>query len=105
MFPSTADLSSPAPSQLMTPPPSPRKRRRVLRDSEETSSSISLERYILASDPYRSTSLSDPPPYPLSITFSPELTNVLRPFYSEVREILRNHGFPSSATLEADILS
>ncbi|KAJ5539038.1 hypothetical protein N7513_007370 [Penicillium frequentans] len=79
------------------------KRRRVLRDSEEPSGSISLERYILASDPSRSTSLTDPPPYPLSVTFSLELTTVLRPFYIEAREILRNHGFPSSVTLEADI--
>ncbi|KAJ6110164.1 hypothetical protein N7486_002399 [Penicillium sp. IBT 16267x] len=104
MFPSTPDLSPQAPWQLLSPP-SPRKRRRILRDSGETDGEISLEKYILASDPYRSTSLPNPPPYPLAITHSSELADVTRPFIAEIFHILHNHGFPSSVIVEHNTFS
>ncbi|KAJ5936617.1 hypothetical protein N7466_003067 [Penicillium verhagenii] len=105
MFPSTPDLSSQASSQLLSPPPSPRTRRRILKNSGDVDGKISLERYNLASDPYRSTSLRDPPPYPLCITPSDELADTIRPFAPEIYQILRDHNFPSSTSVEYSTFS
>lgn len=52
------------PSFQNPPPISPRKRRMVLRESEENEVVMSLEKYLNSSDPFRSTNLPHWP-YPL----------------------------------------
>ncbi|MCJ1247195.1 hypothetical protein MMC30_004409 [Trapelia coarctata] len=53
------------PSSYMTPPPSPGKRRRQLRESEETDGNMSLEQYIYWADDYRKSTVEKPLPLPL----------------------------------------
>ncbi|KAJ5214789.1 hypothetical protein N7468_010468 [Penicillium chermesinum] len=91
--------------QLITPPDSPRKRRRTLRDSEETYGELSLESYLLASDPYRSTNLPNPLPYPLCLIPSPALAEAIQPIVQEVFALLRRHGIPDTVTVQAVTLT
>ena len=53
------------PEPLMTPPPSPGKRRRYLRESADTDGEMSLEDYLYRSDPFRSSTFRHPWPLPL----------------------------------------
>lgn len=56
---------SPA-GDLPTPPPdSPRRRRRILRESEESDGEMSIEQYLYASDGFRSTTSTSKLPHPL----------------------------------------
>lgn len=61
--------SKPQPSLqqgLITPPSSPRKRRRILRESEDASGELSIEDYLYRIDCYRSTTESMPLPLPIT---------------------------------------
>lgn len=51
---------------LLTPPSSPRKRRRILRESEDASGELNIEDYLYRIDRYRSTTDSKPPPLPIT---------------------------------------
>lgn len=78
-------------------PDSPRKRRRVIRGSEETEGDMTIENYLYKSDPYCSTSLPHPLPFPLMMEHAPYLEHRIAPLRDEIRRILQRHGFPSTA--------
>src|SRR5712664_4460146 len=81
---------------LLTPPDSPRRRRRLLRESEETSGELSIESYIHRSDPYRSTSIKDPLPYPVvNQNSSKDLTEKVLAHREKIWKILTDNGLPS----------
>lgn len=50
---------------LPTPPLSPRKRRRILRESEDSSGGMTIEQYLYRTDPYRSTTAAIAFPLPV----------------------------------------
>ncbi|PGH16800.1 hypothetical protein AJ79_01444 [Helicocarpus griseus UAMH5409] len=83
--------------ELPTPLDSPRKRRRAMRESDETEGDMTIENYIYRSDPYRSTTLPNTSPWPLDLEDAPHLQERLRPLEDEVRKILDKHGFPKTA--------
>ena len=60
---------------LPTPPSSPRKRRRILRESEDASGELAIEDYLYRTDRYRSTTESQPPPLPI-IRSTPDLATL-----------------------------
>jgi len=80
----------------MTPPLSPGKRRRQLREGEETDGYMSLEQYIYRADDYRKSTVIDPLPLPLHYE-RPEAQYSLdglrlKPFVPRIFEILGKHG-------------
>ncbi|OJJ42436.1 hypothetical protein ASPZODRAFT_125409 [Penicilliopsis zonata CBS 506.65] len=54
---------------------------------------MSVEKYLDSSDPYRSTNLPNFWPYPLKLEPSVDLQQNLLPFGDEIRAILHSHGF------------
>lgn len=60
---------------LLTLPSSPRKRRRILRESEDASGELGIEDYLYRTDCYRSTTKSRPPPLPI-IRSRPDLATL-----------------------------
>lgn len=56
---------------------------------------VILERYLANCDPYRSTTLLNPWPYPLALEYAPHLEHELVPLNEEIRNILNIHGFPN----------
>lgn len=58
---------------LQTPPKSPRTRRQLLRESEESSGELSIEDYLYRTDPFRSTTASIC--YPLPVVRAATLLN------------------------------
>lgn len=94
---------SPNMAEIPTPPDSPRKRRRHLRDSDDTSGDMTIEGYLYRSDPYRSTTMSKPWPYPLKAVSAPESVRLqIEPHRGEILAILRNHGFPQQPIFTVD---
>ncbi|RMJ21402.1 hypothetical protein PHISP_07724 [Aspergillus sp. HF37] len=91
------------PTGYPTPPDSPRKQRRVLRESEDTDGEMPIERYIDHSDPFRSTSLRTPLPYPLRFTDSSSLQKAIYPLLDKIQQVLANHGFPDSASIAPQV--
>lgn len=87
------------PTAHPTPPDSPRKQRRMLRESEDTKGEMPIERYIYRGDPFRSTSLRVPLPYPLRFTSSTPILKAIFPLLDDIRRVLVNHGFPDSANI------
>ncbi|QKX55248.1 uncharacterized protein TRUGW13939_02340 [Talaromyces rugulosus] len=89
---------------LLTPPDSPRKRVRKLRDSEDTDGEMTIESYSYRTNPYRSSTIPNPPPYPVNIT---EVSDEnFQPHYTRIEEILYQHGFPNIHNLvEGDIVN
>lgn len=87
-----------APSHgLPTPPDSPRKRRNFLRRSEDTEGYLSIEEYLYRCDPYRSTSITEPWPYPVvSQPASPAIVQKVEACKSAVLNILSEHNFPNT---------
>jgi hypothetical protein len=79
---------------------SPRTLRRPLRQSEDSSGDMSIEEYIYRCDPYRSTTLPNPMPYPLLI--KPNHESLVKPLRAEILEILCQHGFSDDLTLSVD---
>lgn len=55
----------PPPGSILSPPPSPNRRRRALRESEDTEGNLPIEAYLVRADPFRSSTLLYPLPYPL----------------------------------------
>ncbi|KAK2780579.1 hypothetical protein FQN52_005658 [Onygenales sp. PD_12] len=79
---------------LYSPPPSPRKRRREQRESDETHGPMSLEEYLLRSDVFRSTTRANPLPYPLVTSDPPqELKDRMKDIEDDIANIIRNKGF------------
>ncbi|EAW19981.1 uncharacterized protein NFIA_096010 [Aspergillus fischeri NRRL 181] len=76
-----------------SPPGSPRKRRSILRESEESEGTMEIEQYLTSCDPYRSTNLPNFWPYPVMLTSSSELQQTLRPIKDDISAILKAHGF------------
>ncbi|KAK2802209.1 hypothetical protein FQN51_004891 [Onygenales sp. PD_10] len=78
---------------MTTPSPSPRERRRERQKSEDTHGSMSIEEYLVRTDIFRSTSLIDPPLYPLSSSEPPqELKQRTDRIHDEIIDIVRKHG-------------
>lgn len=81
--------------QLPTPPESPRKRRNLLRESEDTEGECSIEEYLCRSDAYRSTTIINPWPYPVSArSADPVVTERVNNQKEAIIEILKDNGFP-----------
>lgn len=85
------------PTGLPTPPPSPRKRRRFLRESEDTDGEMTIERYLYASDPFRASSISDPWPQPVHVVPSRDQSPLQ--YRSEFVDALRSAGFTAGAEI------
>ncbi|KAL1964467.1 hypothetical protein VTN77DRAFT_6893 [Rasamsonia byssochlamydoides] len=93
----------PEASTLPTPPDSPRKRRRELRESDDASGEMSIEQYLYRSDPYRSTSVPNPLPYPLVANCASESVKTrIQAYYSDILSILRDHGFQDRPLFAVD---
>lgn len=91
---------------IPTPPESPRKRRNILRESEDTDGELTIENYLCRSDPYRSTTLEDPWPYPtISTVASSEVTEAVEDHREEICRILSDHGFPSNFHLRVESIT
>ncbi len=72
------------PTGLPSPPPSPRKRRRWLRDSDDSAGEMAIESYIYRSEPYRSSTASLPLPLPLREVVSRENLDLEDPGSAEL---------------------
>ena len=83
-------------AQLLTPPPSPRMARRQFRESNDASGFMSIEEYLYRIDPYRSTTISNPLPYPLHFrtAYPPQRSKILS-HRQEIETILHLHGLSS----------
>ena len=56
----------PRPTVILTPPPSPRKRRELIRSSDDCSGDLSIEKYLYKSDQFRCSSARNPLPLPVA---------------------------------------
>ncbi|KAJ9294415.1 hypothetical protein DTO271G3_6990 [Paecilomyces variotii] len=98
--------SLPPPSPLPTPPDSPRKRRRHLRESDETNGRMSLEQYLYRTDPYRSTTITHPLPYPLSIEpASDAIKRRISQYHTHIEAILSDHGFRGPHEIDVNVVT
>ena len=73
---------------LQTSPPSSRKRRRMLRGSEDTSGDSTIEQYLYRSDSFRCTNIAAPLPLPNvrdSLPSNDGLRKVLQTFLPRIR--------------------
>lgn len=93
------------PSGRPTPPLSPRKRRRFLRDSEESEGEMSLEQYMHSSEIYRSVSVTSPLPLPVKMETVPALEQKISPLYPEILAIMRRHNLDVNSTFQCGKLS
>lgn len=88
-------------SRSSTSPPSPGKRRQLLRASKETAGEMTLEMYLYESDPFRCSSFSVPLPLPLKLEApEPEFqidSERMRPLKSNIRSILTSHSMEEDA--------
>lgn len=64
--------------------------------SDTSKDEISLEQFLGESDSYRSSSVVNPWPYPLTLEHAPHLQLELLPLQENIRDILNIHGFPGS---------
>ncbi|KAJ6027256.1 hypothetical protein N7460_012073 [Penicillium canescens] len=79
---------------IFTPPESPRKRRKHQRESRETDGDMKIGQYIYRSDPYRTTSVENPSPYPFSVVpLAPQEEDRTLPLHPVIPQILQSHGF------------
>lgn len=72
----------------LTPPLSPRQKRRVLRESDDNSGGQTIEQYIYRTDAYRCTSLGAPLPLPIvraSLALDDSLRQVLQSLMPQIR--------------------
>ncbi|KAJ9316435.1 hypothetical protein DTO271D3_3240 [Paecilomyces variotii] len=94
------------PSFLPTPPDSPRKRRRHLRESDETNGWMSLERYLYRTDPYRSTTVTHPLPYPLSIEPANDaIKRRISQYHTHIEAILSDYGFHGPHEIDVNVVT
>ncbi|KAJ5135282.1 uncharacterized protein N7515_004560 [Penicillium bovifimosum] len=93
------------PSGHLTPPLSPRKRRRYLRDSEDSEGEMSLQQYMHSTEYYRSVSLESPQPLPVKMEPAPALEQEISPLYPEVLAIMRRHNLNVNTTFECGKMS
>jgi hypothetical protein len=90
------------PNPQLTPPPSPGKRRRYMRESEETDGEMTLEQYLYRSDAYRASSFENPLPFPLK--FEEPAPNFrlngrdIRPLMPEILSILDRNSIKKENT-------
>lgn len=92
-------MSGPIPlsaRQLMTPPSTPKKRRRMLRESEDSSGNLTIEQYLYRSDAFRCTTLEAPFPLPVDRTSLPPnglpqvLENLLPHIRAEIGRLIKD---------------
>ncbi|KAJ0419604.1 hypothetical protein BJY00DRAFT_324190 [Aspergillus carlsbadensis] len=89
-------MDIPGSFSLPTPPASPRKRRMLLRESEETEGQMSIEDYLLRSDPYRTTTTNLAWPYPLTCTpADPSIVGRVNGCKNEILRVLEEDGLPT----------
>ncbi|KAJ5090106.1 hypothetical protein N7532_008790 [Penicillium argentinense] len=87
------------PTVLPSPPDSPRKRRRLLRESEDNEGEMTLEAYLVRSDPYRSNTQANPWPLPLDGEHAPQIEHQILDLSDVIQQILSSHGFPENLPL------
>ena len=61
-------MQSLSPRRLTTPPPSPCKRRHILRDSDNCEEEMTIEQLLYRMDPFRKSSSTNPLPLPIHMT-------------------------------------
>lgn len=85
-----------------SPPSSPGKRRRTLRESQETEGEMSIEAFLYRSDGFRSSSYRNPIPLPLKLDDpSPELQldgKEIGPLFPNLMAVLEDHGMDAKKT-------
>ena len=93
-------LFDPSVSTYLTSPASPGKRRRHLRESEETEGEMPVEVYLYKSDPYRTSSFQVPLPLPFLAEDPPRALQIdggqIRPHVPAMVDILKNNSFERS---------
>ncbi|PGH10654.1 hypothetical protein AJ79_05368 [Helicocarpus griseus UAMH5409] len=87
---------------IETPPPSPGKKRRFLRESDDAQGEMLIERYLYISDPYRASSSPNPLPYPLVGVPLPDQA-MLDQHKPEILKMLDEHGFKTQPRTNGDI--
>ncbi|MCJ1244342.1 hypothetical protein MMC30_001540 [Trapelia coarctata] len=85
---------------LPTPPDSPRKRRRALRESEETYGEMPIELYIYASDPFRKSTVAFPFPLPLHTREVEPEKRLSERVHAQLNQVLVAHGITDRYTAE-----
>jgi hypothetical protein len=80
-----------ATSSVTNAPDSPRKRVCELRNSEDNDGEMTIESYLYQTNLYRSSTIPNPPPYPVEITEVPEEN--FQPHYTQIEKKLYQHGF------------
>ncbi|KAJ5816176.1 hypothetical protein N7447_008409 [Penicillium robsamsonii] len=93
------------PSGHPTPPLSPRKRRRFLRESKESEGEMSLEQYMHSSEIYRSVSVTSPLPLPVKMETVPAIEQKISPLYPEIRAIMRRRNLNVLTTFQCGKMS
>jgi hypothetical protein len=83
---------------IPTPPESPRKRRKHQRESRETDGDMKIGQYIYRSDPYRTTSVENPSPYPFSVVpLAPQEEDRTLPLHPVIPQILQSYRFTTAS--------
>lgn len=90
---------SPTPPETASPG-SPRKMRKLLRESEDIDGDLFIEDFLYRSDPYRATNSPNPLPYPVQfLPVSHDLATKFRERREGIEHLMEEFGLPSSFTL------
>ncbi|KGO73685.1 hypothetical protein PITC_031150 [Penicillium italicum] len=81
-------------------PPSPRKRRRLLRESDDNEGDMEIEHYVHRTDPFRSISFPNPDLMALNVTFMAAEEDPTQHIDSEIYKILHQHGVPDKSLFQ-----
>ena len=81
-------------------PGSPRKMRKLLRESEDVDCDLFIEDFLYRSDPYRATNSPNPLPYPVQFLPVPhDLATKFRERREGIEHLMEGFGLPSNFTL------
>ncbi|KAJ5836684.1 hypothetical protein N7447_002710 [Penicillium robsamsonii] len=78
-------------------PPSPRKRRRLLRESKDNEGDMEIEQYVHRTDPFRKTSFPDPDPTALNIATMAAEEDPTQHLHRDIFNTLDQHGLPAKS--------
>lgn len=67
-----------------------------LRRGDEIDGEMTLEEYLYCTNPYRSSTIANPSPWPVKTKELPETEQQkYQPYYQQIEQILTDNGFPS----------
>ncbi|MCJ1346602.1 hypothetical protein MMC31_004820 [Peltigera leucophlebia] len=81
---------------VLTPPPSPNKRRHMIRESEETDEEMTLDAFLYRSDDFRKSTFENPWPLPLQLDEPKPAFRLFGPLFKglvpKIRQVLAEHS-------------